>query len=102
MRWRIRYQLLLPWLTLLLGVVGITTWNAISAARRVRQQLEQQVRNTIRSLNALPENYPLYADEILKLAQGLSGAEIIVVDNQDTRHLTAGLAGAEAQSIDLP
>jgi signal transduction histidine kinase len=107
MRWPIRYQLLLPWLTLLLGVVGITTWNAISAARRVREQLEERVRNTIRSLSRLPENYPLYDDKILELAQGLSGAEILVVDQEGQRHSTlssapAKLTPTELAAIQLP
>jgi signal transduction histidine kinase len=102
MRWRIRNQLLLPWFTLLLGVVGITTWNAVAAARRVRHQLEEEVRSTVRWLNRLPENYPLYDDKFLELAQALSGAEIIVVDQEGQRHSTSKLNGGELHKISLP
>ena len=44
MRWSIRYQLLIPPLTLLCGVVGMSTWAALSSAGRARHQLETQVR----------------------------------------------------------
>ena len=44
MRWRIRYQLLLPLLLLLLGVVGLSVWMALAAAERARVQIEERVR----------------------------------------------------------
>ena len=34
MRWRIRYQLLVPLLLLLLGVVGVSAWTADASAQR--------------------------------------------------------------------
>ena len=51
MRWPIRYQLLVPPLTLLLGVVGISTWTALASAGRARGQIETQVRNVARTLS---------------------------------------------------
>jgi hypothetical protein len=37
LRWPIRTQLLVAPLTLLLGIVGITTWTALASAERARQ-----------------------------------------------------------------
>src|SRR5437667_12025120 len=51
MRWSIRYQLLLPLLTLLIGVAGISTWTAVASATRARQQIEMQVRQVARTLS---------------------------------------------------
>ncbi len=45
MRWRIRSQLLLPLLLLLLGVFGLSVWMAFAAANHARQQIETRVRN---------------------------------------------------------
>jgi signal transduction histidine kinase len=101
MRWRIRYQLLLPCLILLLGIVAITTWNAISSARRVREQLQQQVRQTIHSLNRATQRYPIDDKNVLELAQGLSGAEIVVIDGKDERHSTLAQPVAELPSPGL-
>ena len=58
MRWSIRYQLLIPLLTLLLGVVGVSTWTAVvSAHRAVEQQIEAHVREAAQVLNR--SNVPL-------------------------------------------
>jgi len=102
MRWRVRYQLLLPWFTLLLGVVGITTWNAVSSARRVRGEREQLVRDTVHWVSRLPENYPLYDDKFLELIKALSGAEVVVVDQEGQRHSTLASDPAQLAAIDLP
>lgn len=54
MRWSIRYQLLLPLFILLLGVVGISTWTALTAADRARKEVEDDVRNVGHMLSGLP------------------------------------------------
>lgn len=79
MRWSIRYQLLVPLLTLLLGVVGISTWTAIASAQRARQQIEKQVHDVAHTLNE--SSIPLNRGT-LKQMKGLSGAEYVLVPAQ--------------------
>lgn len=78
MRWSIRYQLLVPLITLLLGVVGISTWTALASAGRARQQIETQVRNVARTL--IETDFPL-KQRVLEHMKGLSGAEYLLVHN---------------------
>lgn len=54
MRWSIRYQLLLPLFILLLGVVGISTWTALTAAARARGEIEKGVRRVSHLLSDSP------------------------------------------------
>src|SRR5262249_19212547 len=77
MRWSIRYQLLIPLLILLLGVVGISTWTGVASANRARRQLETQVRDIARTVNeaTFPRN-----KQTLKLMRGLSEAEYLLDD----------------------
>jgi signal transduction histidine kinase len=79
MRWSIRYQLLIPLLILLLGVVGISTWTAVASANRARRQIETQVRDIARTVNeaTFPRNR-----QTLKLMRGLSEAEYLLDDGQ--------------------
>ena len=72
MRWSLRYQLLVPLLTLLLGVAGMCGWTALAAADRARQQIEAQVRRVVRTLSE--SDFPLKAN-VLERMKGLSGAE---------------------------
>src|SRR5437764_1341631 len=76
MRWPIRTQLMIPLFTLLLGVVGITTWTALASAGRARRQVENQVREIARTLDEaeIPLN-----EVVLKYLRGLSGAELLFV-----------------------
>ena len=74
MRWSIRFQLLVPLLTLLLGVVGICTWTALASAHRARQQIELQVRRVVRTL--AESDFPLKSN-VLERMKGLSGAEYL-------------------------
>jgi signal transduction histidine kinase len=85
MRWRIRTQILVPLLTLLLGVVGITTWTAISSANQARLQIETRVRNVAGTL--AESHFPLN-EPILKQMKGLSGAEFLFVGGDNTRQAT--------------
>src|SRR5437879_11077226 len=75
MRWRIRSQLLVPLLILLLGVIGISTWTAFSSAQHARHRLETQMRDISRTANevTLPRNA-----HILKWLHGLSEAEFLL------------------------
>jgi signal transduction histidine kinase len=79
MRWSIRYQLLIPLLILLLGVVGISTWTAVASANRARGQIETQVRGIVRTVHQA--TFP-HDKTILKLMRGLSGAEFLLDDPQ--------------------
>jgi signal transduction histidine kinase len=86
MRWSIRYQLLVPLLTLLLGVVGMSTWAAaLASAARARQQIEAQVRDIVHTLNK--STFPLTA-KVLDLMKGFSGADYLVVDAAGHRATT--------------
>jgi signal transduction histidine kinase len=77
MRWSIRYQLLVPLLILLLGVVGISTWTAVSSADQAREQLEARVRNVARTVSQ--SSIPLAAPNVLDMIAGLSGAQYVLV-----------------------
>lgn len=78
MRLSICYQLLVPLLTLMVGVVGMSTWTALASAQRARAQLEKQmldVGTTVGSrtfLRTLP---------ILRLMKGMSGADFLLCDS---------------------
>jgi signal transduction histidine kinase len=88
MRWPIRYQLLVPLLTLLLGVVGISTWTALASADRARHQIETQVRNVAHTLSATPIPWHQTVLERMKL---LSGADFVLItpDHEPTATLPA-------------
>src|SRR5438477_4230786 len=85
MRWPIRYQLLVPLLTLLLGVVGISTWTALASADRERRQIETQVRNVAHTLSDSP--FPLHKT-VLDRMKLLSGADFLLITPDGTRTAT--------------
>jgi signal transduction histidine kinase len=95
MRWSIRHQLLIPLLTLLLGVVGMSTWTALASARRAQDQIETQVRDIAATVRDKAD-YPL-KEKVLELMKGLSEAEYLFVD-QDGRRWTT----LPTRAIDLP
>jgi signal transduction histidine kinase len=74
MRWRIRSQLLVPLVLLLLGVVGISTWTAIASASRAWHNLETRFRSIAQTVSdsTFPRN-----EQVLKMMKGLSGAEFL-------------------------
>src|ERR1700736_764662 len=76
MRWSIRYQLLIPLLTLLLGVVGISTWSAVASARRARRQIETQVGQVAQTLG---EGQFRLTNHVLEMTKGLSGADYVLI-----------------------
>ena len=101
MRWRIRYQLLTPLLTLLLGVVGVSFWTALASAARARQQIETRLRDVGRTLSE-DRTYPL-TSVVLKQVQVLSGAGFLLLSprRQAVKHAgrrpyaTAGRNGVQ-------
>ncbi|MCI0458053.1 MAG: HAMP domain-containing histidine kinase [Gemmataceae bacterium] len=75
-RWSIRYQLLIPLLTLLLGVVGMSIWAALASAGRARHQLESQLRDIVHTVNH--SSYPL-KENVLRQMKGFSRADYLLV-----------------------
>jgi signal transduction histidine kinase len=102
MRFSIRYQLLLPILALMLGLVGASTWSAYSSGQRARTQIETQIDDIAKTVNSV--SFPLNT-QTLHLMKGLSGAEFLLCDEKrapirdDQERLIATLAEAPA---DLP
>src|SRR6266568_63709 len=92
MRWRIRTQILVPLLILLLGVAGITTWTALSSANQARLQIETRVRNVARVLSV--SMFPLN-DRVLEQMKGLSGAEFVFAGSGNARKATLPAADLE-------
>src|SRR5262245_17581725 len=87
MRLSIRYQLLLPLLTLMVGVVGMSVWTAVASASRARQQIEKQILNvgaTVRSAT-FPRNLPT-----LQLMNRVSGADLLLLDTHRQPRLIDG------------
>jgi signal transduction histidine kinase len=79
MRWSIRYQLLIPLLALLLGVVGMSIWAAVASVNQARDQIEGQVRDIARTLHG--SSFPL-SENVLHLMKGFSGADYVVLDKE--------------------
>ena len=77
MRWRIRYQLLVPCLLLLIGVVGVSVWMALDTAERARREIETRVRHVAHNLSE-ETNYPL-SKNVLDQMKRLSGADYLLV-----------------------
>jgi signal transduction histidine kinase len=82
MRWSIRSQLLVPPLTMLFGVAGISTWTAIASANQARRQIEKQVHDVARTLSE--SSFPLNR-ATLRQMRGLSGAEYVLIPGAGTR-----------------
>jgi signal transduction histidine kinase len=103
MRWSIRCQLLVPLLTMLLGVVGMAVWTGMASAERARRQIETQMHDIARTVNAatFPRN-----PQTLSLMKGLSGAEFLLCDSHrrplldDRGEPMATLAGMPAELPD--
>lgn len=77
MRWSLRLQLLIPLLTLLLGMVGMSAWTALASAQRARHSIERTMHDIAGTLAAvkIPPNH-----HTLPLLKGLSGAEFLRCD----------------------
>jgi signal transduction histidine kinase len=102
MRFSIRYQLLLPLLALMLGLVAASAWSAWTSGQRARRQIEKQIDDIAETVNAVP--FALDT-RTLRLMKGLSGAEFLLCDEQrrpirdEEENLIATLSEAPA---DLP
>jgi signal transduction histidine kinase len=86
MRWRIRSQLLLPLLLLLVGVLGLSVWMALAAANHARSQIETRVRNVGQLLSE--GKFPLAPqaqNHILLWVKQLSGADYLLVKQDGKR-----------------
>jgi signal transduction histidine kinase len=77
MRWRLRSQLLLPLVLLLLGVALVSAWTARASARLTQRQIEDRLRNVARFLSE-EFRWPLTA-EVLRQMKPLSGADYLLV-----------------------
>jgi signal transduction histidine kinase len=77
MRWRIRYQLLVPLGLLLLGVVGVSFWTAEASAQRARQRIEHRLREIAHNLEK--PGYPLEAPSVLPQIKLYSGADFVLL-----------------------
>src|SRR5262245_10951666 len=98
MRWSLRYQLLVPLLILLLGVVGLSTWTALASAARARRQIEAQLRQAAHTLSEL--RIPL-TRPVLGWVRGLSGADFLVLA-PDGWPTAATFAGDPSLPADAP
>src|SRR5437764_1331271 len=98
MRWRIRYQLLVPLLLLLFGVIASSVWIGIASVERARRQIETRIREVARTLSE-ETTYPL-RENVLQQMKRFSGADyLLVLPNGATRttleHVPAHLPPAE-------
>lgn len=83
MRWRLRTQLVLPVLLLLVGIAGISVTTAFVAARQARQQIESRLRGAARLLTE-ESRFPLTI-EVLRQLRSLSGAEFLLIPSAGQR-----------------
>ncbi len=88
-RWRIRSQLLLPLLLLLLGVLGLSVWMAFAAAQHARGQIETRVRDVAQIVGegTFPLA-PLERNHVLLWIKQLSGADYLLVKQDGKRAST--------------
>jgi signal transduction histidine kinase len=99
MRWRLRYQILLPFAAVTLAVVvGVSTVDAFLAARRTQKRIEEQLGEVAQTL--LDANFPL-TDAVLRQTRGLSGAEFLLADELG-RVRAASLEHAPREALPAP
>jgi signal transduction histidine kinase len=90
MRWPIRAQLLVPLLTLVLGLAGVSAWAAADSADRARREIEARVRDVAHNLSE-EASYPL-SENVLRQMKRLSGADYLLVPRSGP--VVTTLAGA--------
>lgn len=98
MRYSIRYQLILPLLALMLGLVAASTWNAWASGERARRQVEKQIDDIAATVNA--SSFPL-TPQTLQLMKGLSGADFLICD-EERRPLRDGQGALIATIAGVP
>jgi signal transduction histidine kinase len=79
MRWRIRYQLLVPLLILLLGDLAISAYVALASAARARQDIDARLRDVARFVAEAP--WLSINDDVLRYMKQLSGADYWLFGN---------------------
>ncbi len=78
MRWRLRYQILLPMAGVMLGTLaGVSVLNAYLSVRRVKTHIQRQLCDVADTL--ADSSFPL-TDAVLAQTRGLSGADFVVTD----------------------
>ncbi len=82
MRWSIRYRLLAPLMLLLLGVVAVSAWSAVAAARQAERRIASQVRSVTHTLSGASI---ALTPRILEQMKGLSGADYLLLDAEANR-----------------
>ena len=78
MRWSIRYQLMLPLLILLLGVIAMSSWAAVASARHAGERIDSQVRQIAETLDK-KSTFPL-TSPVLNLIKDFSGADFLLLE----------------------
>ena len=73
MRWRIRVQLLVPLVILLLGDLAISAYVALGSAARARQDIDTRLRDVARFVAEAP--WLTLNDDVLRYMKQLSGAD---------------------------
>src|SRR4051794_1139554 len=98
MRWRIRTQLLLPVVVLLVGVAGISITTAAAATRQARQQIETRLRMVARFLD---EEAPFQLNEsILRKLRPLSGADFLLESRSGVLRTSLDMEPGEAPHVE--
>jgi len=81
MKWPLKFQVMVPMATAMLGVVvALSALHAYFAARQSVQQISSRLQDVTRTLTTA--SYPL-TDRVLEQMQGLSGADFVLVDKAD-------------------
>lgn len=82
MKWPLKYQVMVPMTTVMLGVVvALSALHAYLAAQQTTRQISSRIQDVTRTLSLSKSNYPLSV-AVLEQMQGLSGADFVLVDQQ--------------------
>jgi signal transduction histidine kinase len=87
MRRPIRYQLLVPLLTLLVGVAGVSTWTALASVDVARRQIVERMRDVAETLSK-SSNIPITNGTVLEQMKGLSQADYLLIAGDGQRVTT--------------
>ena len=81
MRWPLRYQILIPMVSIMVcAIVAVTLLHAWLATNQIKLQIRDQFRQIAYTLNEA--TFPL-TDAVLNQTKGLSGADFVLVDQND-------------------
>lgn len=100
MRLSLRYQLLLPMLVLLLGVMSLGAWAAVhSVQQAVRQQIEVQLSHVAHTVSEA--SFP-FTERVLTQLKELTGADYLVTAPDGRRQSTLASLGDERVLSEIP